>query len=271
MASIAGTTIRLDGIGHLLADSELRVPVYQRAFSWTVEEINELLTDLWEAFRRGEDEYFLGSVVISGGDQEKPSVVDGQQRLATVSMIYAAIRDFLKATNDRRADPLANRFLFSLNFKTEEIEPKLRLNETDDDFFRKEVLSDTAVLASGPIAAGDSHKRIRSGFQAVKAFVTKHAKTTGNDVALLMDWVEFLEKKAKVIIVKVPDEANAFIIFETLNDRGLDLSIGDLLKNYIFGRTENRIEEARANWIKATAALEGTGGDKRVATFIRHF
>jgi len=47
MASIAGTTISLDGIGHLVADSKLRVPVYQRSFSWTAEEIDELLGDLW--------------------------------------------------------------------------------------------------------------------------------------------------------------------------------------------------------------------------------
>ncbi len=271
MASITGTTIRLDGIGHLLADSELRVPVYQRAFSWTVDEINELLTDLWESFRRGDSEYFLGSIVISDGETEKPSVVDGQQRLATVSMIYAAVRDFLKARKDKRADPLANRYLFSLNFKTEEIEPKLRLNETDNDFFRKEVLGDTMAFTGGPTTATDSHKRIKLGFQTVKAAVERYAKSSASDIALLIDWVEFLEKSAKVIVVRVPDEANAFVIFETLNDRGLDLSIGDLLKNYVFGRSENRIEEARVNWIKATAALEGTGGDRRVATFIRHF
>lgn len=268
---ITGTIIKLDGIGHLIADSELRVPVYQRSFSWSTDEVSELLSDLWDSFQRNEAEYFLGSVVLSGSGHEKPAVVDGQQRLATITMIYAAIRDVLKARGDKRADPLANRYLFSLNFKTEEIEPKLRLNETDDDFFRKEVLGDTTALPQGPAAATDSHKRIRAGFQTVKDNVATFAKATTNDVGLLIDWADFLEKNAKVISVHVHDEANAFVIFETLNDRGLDLSIGDLLKNYIFGRSENRIDEARVNWIKATAALEGTGGDKRVATFIRHF
>ncbi|MBW8879261.1 MAG: DUF262 domain-containing protein, partial [Acidobacteria bacterium] len=252
MSNITGTTINLDGIGHLLADSELRVPVYQRSFSWASEEITELLSDLWEAFRRGDAEYFLGSVVLTAGTGEQPSVVDGQQRLATVSMIFAAIRDFLKDRGDRRSEPLANRYLFSLNLRTEEIEPKLRLNETDDEFFRRVVLSDTAITGRSPSAATDSHKRIRAGFQAVRDLVSRYAKTSKNEVALLIDWAEYLDKKAKVIVVRVPDEANAFIIFETLNDRGLDLSIADLLKNYVFGRSENRLEEARANWIKAT-------------------
>jgi uncharacterized protein with ParB-like and HNH nuclease domain len=272
MSNITGTTIHLDGIGHLLADNELRVPVYQRSFSWTSEEIIELLSDLWESFRHGDTEYFLGSVVLTAAAGEKPSVVDGQQRLATVSMIYAAIRDFLREQGDRRSDPLANRYLFSLNFRTEEIEPKLRLNEADDDYFRKVVLDNAALTSRSPSATTDSHKRIRNGFQTVRDYVARYARNSPkNEVANLIEWAEYLEKQAKVIVVRVPDEANAFIIFETLNDRGLDLSIADLLKNYVFGRSEGRLEEARANWIKATSALEGTGGDKRVATFIRHF
>jgi Protein of unknown function DUF262/Protein of unknown function (DUF1524) len=269
MTSIVGTSIHLDGIGHLVADSKLRVPVYQRSFSWSTEEIDELLSDLWESFRRGETEYFLGSVVLTGGDAG-PAVVDGQQRLATISMIYAAIRDFLKREKDGRAGPFETQYLFSLNFKTEEIEPKLRLNEMDDGFFRAEVLAEKKGV-NKPTATADSHKRIRVGFQRVCAAVAKYAETSKNQVGILMEWTEFLEKQAKVIVVSVPDEANAFVIFETLNDRGLDLSIADLLKNYVFGKSENRIDEARAAWLKATSALEGTGGDKRVATFIRHF
>jgi hypothetical protein len=269
MASLAtGTSIRLEGLGHLLSDGQMRVPVYQRAFSWTAEEIRELLSDLWDSFRRNDAEYFLGSIVLSGSDDEVPSVVDGQQRLATLSMIYAAIRDFLKSKSDKRADRLADRYLSSMNLKTEELEPRLRLNETDDDFFRKEVL---AVGSPPPSTSSDSHKRIRAGFQEVASTVARYAKGATNPVSELIDWSDFLDKRAKVIVVKVPNEANAFVIFETLNDRGLDLSIGDLLKNYIFGRSENRLDEVRANWMKATAALEGTGGDKRVATFIRHF
>jgi uncharacterized protein with ParB-like and HNH nuclease domain len=270
MTSIAGTTISLDGIGHLIADSKLRVPVYQRSFSWTVEETEELLSDLWESFRNGETEYFLGSVVLTGGHPDGPEVVDGQQRLATVSMIYAAIRDFLNAQKDKRAGPFETEYLFSLNFKTEEIEPKLRLNEMDDGFFRNEVLA-AKEGAQEPAATADSHKRIRASFQQVVDAIAKYAKTSKNQIAVLMEWAEFLEKRAKVIVVRVADEANAFVIFETLNDRGLDLSIADLLKNYVFGKSENRLDEARAAWVKATSALEGTGGDKRVATFIRHF
>jgi uncharacterized protein with ParB-like and HNH nuclease domain len=109
------TSIVLDGIGHVLADNELKVPVYQRAFSWGNEEVSELLNDLWESFRRNEAEYFLGTIVHTGQKSEGPSVVDGQQRLATVSMVLAAVRDVLDRKKDKRAQPFANRYLFSLN------------------------------------------------------------------------------------------------------------------------------------------------------------
>jgi len=267
-----GTTIILDGIGHVLADSDLRVPVYQRSFSWGPEEINDLLSDLWESFRGGDAEYFLGSIVLTGAKGERPSVVDGQQRLASISMIYAVIRDILHSKGDRRSTPLSNKYLFSLNFKTEEIEPKLQLNESDNDFFRKYVLSEPDSEMRSITPNADSHKRIKAAFYQIKERVVKYADASPQDsIGVLIDWADYLEKNVKVILVSVPDEANAFIIFETLNDRGLDLSIADLLKNYIFGKSETRIEESRTNWLKAIAALEGSGGDRRIATFIRHF
>jgi len=266
------TEIFLDGIGHVLADKELNVPVYQRSFSWGPDEVHALLSDLWDAFRAGDPEYFLGSIVVTGSGEEIPSVVDGQQRLAVISMIYAGIRDFLYDRKDKRKGPMENKYLFSLNFRTEEIVPKLRLNEMDNDFFRKHVLSGPDERGKSIVPTIDSHKRITNAYKIVKEHVMKCSKTSPKDeVGILIDWADYLEKKAKIILVVVPDDAKAFVVFETLNDRGLDLSIADLLKNYIFGKSENRLEEARTHWIRATGALEGTGGDKRVATFIRHF
>jgi Protein of unknown function DUF262/Protein of unknown function (DUF1524) len=269
---VTTTSISFDGIGHVLADKRLQVPVYQRAFSWTSEPISELLTDLWESHRRGDTEYFLGSVVLTGTGGERPSVADGQQRLASVTMIYGAIRDYLAKKGDKRAPHISARFLASLNLKTEEIEPRLRLGEIDDDFFRKRVLSEPNTADREVSARVDSHDRLASAFDTITKYLEKvTGPSPSSDVAVLVDWAEFLEERAKVIVVTVPDESNAFLIFETLNDRGLDLSIGDLLKNYILGLAQNRIDEVRTNWVKATSALEGAGGEKLVATFVRHF
>jgi len=73
--------------------------------------------------------------------------------------------------------PVRTQYLFSLNFKTEEIEPKLRLNEMDDGFFRAEVLA-AKDGDKKPIATADSHKRIRAGFQQVTEAIAKYEKTS---------------------------------------------------------------------------------------------
>lgn len=55
-------------------------------------------------------------------------------------------------------------------------------------------------------------------------------------------WLDYLETNLKVIVVTAPDDSNAFVIFETLNDRGLELAISDLLKNYLFHKSGEKIE-----------------------------
>src|SRR5207245_11805298 len=86
----------------------------------------------------------------------------------------------------------------------------------------------------------------------------------------LLDWVEYLRERARVIWVTVPDDQNAFVIFETLNDRGLTLSIADLLKNYLFGRSGDRIKEVQQQWTTMTSALESVSREDITVTYIRH-
>lgn len=75
----------------------------------------------------------------------------------------------------------------------------------------------------------------------------------------------------KVIWVRVPDDTNAFTIFETLNDRGLSLAITDLLKNHLFGLAGNRLREVQAAWVGMVSALEGLEEENVVLTFLRHY
>jgi hypothetical protein len=87
----------------------------------------------------------------------------------------------------------------------------------------------------------------------------------------LLDWIEYLNDRAKVIVVEVNDEAAAYTIFEVLNDRGLELSVSDLLKNFIFRVAGDKVNEAQAHWSRMVGILEGSGAEeKALKTFIRH-
>jgi len=84
-------------------------------------------------------------------------------------------------------------------------------------------------------------------------------------------WYEFVLEKARVIEVSVSDESRAFIIFETLNDRGLNLSTSDLLKNHLFGKAAGRLEEAKLRWNRAMAPFASTNINLDPDTFLRHY
>ncbi|PRF47606.1 DUF262 domain-containing protein, partial [Burkholderia multivorans] len=112
-----------------------------------------------------------------------------------------------------------------------------------------------SLLQGGPLFRG----------QTIIGFLAQ----TANWLERLQRLIEFLEHKVRVIMVMVPSQANAYVIFETLNDRGRDLSASDLLKNYLFGKAGNRLDEVQTKWNLMLGALEMHGGDAVVITYIR--
>src|SRR5207244_7866973 len=84
-------------------------------------------------------------------------------------------------------------------------------------------------------------------------------------------WLKFLRKHLLAITVVVRTESDAFLIFETLNARGAELTIGDLLKNYLFGRAGDRLEAVKGGWLASLAALDISAENDLFITFLRHY
>ncbi len=130
MGSLEGMKIQLDGIAHVLADNRLSVPRYQRSYAWETKNITDLFNDLADAIRQNVKDYFLGSIVVTGTLKDRLEVVDGQQRLATTSILLAAIRDYFYINGDRdRAEDISSSFLMHRNLRDQEKVPKLFLND----------------------------------------------------------------------------------------------------------------------------------------------
>jgi hypothetical protein len=262
--------IDLEGIGHLLADKPLFVPPYQRSYAWTEEHVNDLLKDIHGALQDDATEYFLGSIVLMHHDDETLEVVDGQQRLATVSIIISSIRNHLLDTGEtQRANSIEQKYLQKIDLRTLEAKPQLRLNLSDHEFYQEEILTKKKIEKTISKNSRESHKRIQNASKISAEFIKKITGLTQNPVHDLLDWLEFLENKARVIRVQVPDDHHAWIIFETLNDRGLALSISDLLKNYLFGLAGDRLNEAQSNWLEMLGTLESVGDEELVLMFLR--
>ena len=89
--------------------------------------------------------------------------------------------------------------------------------------------------------------------------------------SLLLEWINFIDKSAVVIWVEVPDDRAAYTIFETMNDRGLDLSAIDLIKNHLFKMAEDQVEEAERKWAELIGTLESSQETDVVKEFVRHY
>lgn len=277
MSKIEKLEARLDGIGHLLADRYIVVPPYQRAYSWTSEQIEELLRDLSDAVRRRESEYFLGTIVLTKHHQAgQHAVIDGQQRLATISILICAIRNqFLALGDTERADELHRDYLAKKELRGLSETAHLKLMSADNDVYETHILSRTSVLAKEQRqrrkVVSASNARLHAALRLCTEHVAMLARTTHTPAAVLLDWIEYLADKAKVIVVEVNDEAAAYTIFEVLNDRGLELSVSDLLKNFLFRSAGDKVNEAQAHWSRMVGILEGSGAEeKALKTFIRH-
>jgi hypothetical protein len=119
----------------------------------------------------------------------------------------------------------------------------------------------------------ESHERLAEAIKICRAHVTKiiapYAKP--DQAKRLYEWISFLREAAVVIEIKVPDHFNAYTLFETLNDRGLRASQADILKNYLFGKAQDRLPEVASKWDVTVNILEAVDVDDLLLTYLRHY
>jgi hypothetical protein len=262
------------GIGDFLRRTKFVVPPNQRSYAWKPPQIEELFDDLKSFI--DSDEYFLGWIVLSsetGGDS--PKIVDGQQRLATFCMFYAAIRDYLvEQGKGVVAGKIAERVLYTEPDWSSNKEPRLLMGADDQSFFNRYVIAEpnSTERAAAKITRNSlhSHRRIAKAYDRVRELVFEIGDRTG--VSGLEKWDRFVRYHAKVIPLLVSDDLTAFQIFETLNDRGVELATADLLKNYLFRLAgEKRAEEAKTLWTRAVGRVASESRETIVTRFIHHF
>jgi len=258
------------GLGSVLFRHSLRVPLNQREYSWTDRQVTDLFQDIAEAIANNSTEYFLGTVVAIPRQLGVLEIVDGQQRLASTAILLAAIRNYLRESPPDAliVERIENNFLSVIDPHARARVSRLRLNVLDSDYFGSRIIAaDTSV-----IPRVSSHRLIDSAAELARKHVRKvvapYDPNTHGDI--LNRWVEFIEHRAIVILLKVPSGANAYRMFETLNDRGLRTSQSDLVKNYLFEEVGERTEEAQQRWSSMKAVLESIDDDDEITiTFLR--
>lgn len=271
-----GITAHDNGIGAIINQRLLMVPPNQRSYAWEESHVQTLFEDLSGAIDNSDQPYFLGTLVLTQSDGDRLEVADGQQRLATTSILISAIRDYLEQmgpSEKRAADKYTSEYLLIYDETTGENTPKLQLNYEDNDFFLNQILipaSHGERKATSPIAS--SHKRLAQAFHLARAHVEKIVAQfgRGDKAKELYRWIRFLRESAMVIAIVVPDHINAYTMFETLNDRGLRASQTDILKNTLFGKAQDRLNEIQIRWSSMVAMIETVGDEDLLLTYLRH-
>ena len=263
-------TIQFDqfGLASVLKQFQLEVPPNQREYAWGTHHVNQMLDDFATAIN-DDDDYFLGTIVTIPKVNGALEVVDGQQRLATTAIILAAIRDYLKENTEESVlvESVNNEFLTGIDRVRRARVPKLSLNVDDNELFGRIVTGEEVLGAVHEsherllVARDEAAKRVRQIVAVVDV------KSHGD---FLERWVSFLENRALVVLLRVSDGANAYRMFETLNDRGLRTSQVDLIKNYLFGLSRSRLPEVQSRWAYMRGTLETIDEDDITITFLRH-
>lgn len=247
---------------------EFSIPGYQRAYSWSTDHAAQLLDDLNEAATKIGDiagdgtAYFLGSIVLIKGPETAPSdVVDGQQRLTTLTILLSILRDLASPTEQPNYHELV--FQKGSDILGTRDHYRLRLRHRDQNFFQTYVqeLGATSREVPNDLSMSDSQKRIIANRDHL--------------ADLLHDWPEqrrkmfmkFLVQNCYLVVVAAVDQDAAFKIFSVMNNRGLDLSPVDILKSETISRVPETYQDAYTNkW----EALEDTLGRKQFVNLLQH-
>jgi uncharacterized protein with ParB-like and HNH nuclease domain len=241
------------------------VPLFQRSYSWKKEQIEELYTDvILYSDSKDDAEYFVGTMVFSPhSDKSKITILDGQQRFASIFIFLSALRDVLKKSKIILKDDWIDeieRTLFRRPTPSIEKRSKLELNKEDKFYFEEIVLNGRT-----PKPERHSHTLMKGNYEFLVNMVTKGVEAIGE--SYVKNILDVIYNKLFLIRIDVSDEVNANLLFETLNDRGLDLSAADLIKNYLFLLAGNDFEFVSSNWDRMSDQI----GDNNISRFLRHY
>jgi hypothetical protein len=222
---------------------QFEIPGYQRPYAWTTEQAGELFDDLVSAMQDARQDarakgatsqYFLGSIVLIKKDRDpKAEVVDGQQRLTTLTILFAALRAAWEAANYPPGVKSVTPFLYE---EGDEMLGKatgyrFTAREEDATFFRQYIQEPGGIAQL--VASTDKLKDSRLRYRENATLLLEKAKALSPDDLNAL-W-KFLANDCSLVVISTPAPEAAYRIFSVLNNRGLDLAPIDIIKAEVLG------------------------------------
>ena len=262
----------------LLTSGYYRVPRFQRPYSWTRDELEEFWSD---TIVEGEADYFIGSIVAFTAGPGVYGIVDGQQRLTTITMLLCCIRDaFEKEGNKDLADGLHTLVIERPN--VESLPQYVLQPETSSPYFQEYIQK--REVPEVQVEPGEEEVKLKSAHQYLldqvdAATDSVRSDSTLNDeerAARIKVTLEEMRDKLldlSLIFVELDDEDDACLVFETLNARGKDLRVSDLVKNHLARHLKKKtktVDTFKTRWESVVETIEGSIASISVDGFIHH-
>jgi uncharacterized protein with ParB-like and HNH nuclease domain len=249
-------------VGIFSDDYAFTIPLYQRPYSWTGENAEELVDDFLFHIEdikdidglEASEPYFLGSIVLIK-PQNNPSsqVVDGQQRLTTMSILFSMLRYFANGDQDF-FDTSQDVIMEKPNkFRKTQQRVRLQIREQDNTFFETHIQKydadgiDTLRDTDPTQLENDSQRLLRENALLI---YDKLQKLSRSKLEILLT---FLLHHCYLVVIEVEEQDTAYRVFSVLNDRGLDLTASDILKADVIGKIDDK---NRADYAKKWERIE---------------
>lgn len=256
-----------------------RIPRFQRDYSWNDEHWEDLWADIQGILPEdGEPAHYMGYLVLQTADNRSYDVIDGQQRLTTMSLVVLAAMRLLgkladegraSAENRKRVEQLRATYIGYLDPVILTTRNKLSLNCNNDGYYRDYLVALAEHLPQRGFPA--STQAMRRAFEWFERRLREQVKTAADAGMALAQFVETMSDKLFFTVITVADQLNAYKVFETLNARGVRLSATDLLKNYLFSvlarghEATHEMDELERRW----EAMVGRLGGESFPDFLR--
>ena len=267
-------------------DLTFHVPEYQRAYEWREEQVDALWSDITDAIDEKAEGYLMGAIILRKmqGYPKRRDIVDGQQRLATLTSLLSVLRDNYHEMGEAAEEDDIQRLI--MKGKDEKYcTLELSISDRDNQNYlinkiqagRKRgdldaIKRDTKNLA--PTIKRDTKNRLSAAHERLKYKVKERLDgyTSPTQKKQCVDKiVQFVTKEIFFIVVIVESDTDAYTVFETLNDRGLELSVADLVKNFffLFGNKHGNLEQVRKAWDRMQTHLAKLKGNDVFSQFLR--
>jgi len=263
--------------GNLLGSGRFLVPQFQREYAWGREEVKAFWTDLQAAVST--NEYFLGLLIFTREDGYR-YVVDGQQRLITLSLLARAV-ERASLLNGRRAlaERIQSNLLFAIDYQSDEVVPRVALTDRHDNQTFISLISGADVETDREADfddddVDDEEWTVSRKMVASYRYLSQRLSADlddGDAFERLGNWAEFLLDRLYFAVFNHPDKSAAFKVFEVVNTRGKQLTTADLVKSYMLSKSDERKRDSRyERWTAIADAFRTSGYQSQFAQYLRH-